>query len=102
MRKLGEVVINIMYMSFGGIRMKINENMIYREKDEVIFNTRNGKMIEFNESGNYIISCIYNGISKNEIIDNLAEKYSESDKKDIYDMVNEFIEEGKKAGVIVE
>ena len=34
--------------------MKIKDGIIYREEDGLVFDTKNGKLIELNETGNQI------------------------------------------------
>ena len=39
--------------------MKIKDGIIYREEDGLVFDTKNGKLIELNETGNEILSNIF-------------------------------------------
>ena len=82
--------------------MKIKDGIIYREEDGLVFDTKNGKLIELNETGNEILSNIFSqSVDVDKMCDILSEKYSDTDKSEIKIMVINFINEIKEMGVLV-
>lgn len=82
-------------------KMKLRENLIYREEDAVIFNTEKGKLIELNESANEIVKRL-NNKTKTEIIEELKCLYPDSLGEEIEEFFEEFILDAKKEGLLDE
>ncbi|MCK4259524.1 MAG: PqqD family protein [Halanaerobiales bacterium] len=79
---------------------KIVERLIYREKDAVLFDTEQGKLIELNLSGNDIVQFCSEGKTVKEIIDFLKEKYTAEPIENISEMVYTFLRQAKEAAFI--
>ncbi|MDP9749872.1 MULTISPECIES: PqqD family protein [Thermoanaerobacter] len=81
--------------------MKLKESLIYREEDAVIFDTEKGKLIELNESANEIVKRL-NNKTKMEIIKELKCLYPDSLEEEIEELLEEFILNARKEGLLDE
>lgn len=83
--------------------MKINEKFIIREinREMILVNKyENNEIYKFNSTSKFIISLIMNNKNKNEIIDELCDKYNIEKERATKDTIN-FIEEIKALGILV-
>ncbi|MCL1934995.1 MAG: PqqD family protein [Defluviitaleaceae bacterium] len=82
--------------------MKLNNNLIYRFEDGIIFDTSQGVLHELNETGNEILKLLDENNSYNQIIEILVSKYNLSEKSQIIEFVDEAFESFKEKGILHE
>ena len=65
--------------------LKINENLIIREEDKMLFSAKNMQIYKFNEKGYEVVKIINSKgeISEEELLSLLKEKYTEDEIKNL-------------------
>ena len=71
--------------------LKINENLIIREEDKMLFSAKNMQIYKFNEKGYEVIKIINSKgeIREEELFSLLKEKYTEDELKNL---INKMVE----------
>lgn len=71
--------------------LKINDNMIIREEDNMIFSAKDMKIYKFNEKGFLIINTIINNnkITVNKLSSLLKDNYTQ---EEISDLINKMVD----------
>ncbi len=71
--------------------LKINENLIIREEDKMLFSAKNMQIYKFNEKGYEVVKIINSKgeIREEELFSLLKEKYTEDELKNL---INKMVE----------
>ena len=71
--------------------LKINEKMIVREDDNMVFSAKNMKIYKFNEKGFKVVNTINNNskLTKDELYEILKEEYT---KEEFDNLINKMMD----------